>query len=387
MNYDIILKELFKKNRMNINLGLERISILLEKLKNPHLGYKTIHIAGTNGKGSTSTMLASILQSSGYKVGLYTSPFIVDFKESISINKKIISNKEVEELYSKINPFIEDLTYFEIKTAMAFLYFTKQNVDVAVIETGLGGEFDATNVIIPEVSIITKISLDHKEILGDTIEEIAKAKAGIIKKNIPLITVYENSKLNSIKDKVKEMNSELIIVKKPKNKIKINLIGDFQQINANLAIKALSKTSFKISDEAILSGLNNLKIRGRFEIINNIIFDCAHNPDAIKTILPEVKKINKGKLIVVTSILNDKDKEEMIKLLEQIASILIITDIKNSRVCNPDLLASYSKKAIICKDSYKALNKAKLIANKNDTILVTGSCYLIGEIIKKLKRK
>ena len=212
MNYNQILKELYSLDTPKYTLGLGRINDLLKKLNNPEKKLKCIHVAGTNGKGSVCAMISSILQDAGYNVGMYTSPHLKKFNERIRINNKLITDKDIVKYYLKIKKYATDQTFFDMTTAMAFLYFYDEKVDFSVMETGLGGRLDSTNVITPVVSIITNVGIEHTEYLGSTIEKIAYEKAGIIKKNVNVITGAENEALKIIKTIAKKKNSKLIVV-------------------------------------------------------------------------------------------------------------------------------------------------------------------------------
>ncbi len=378
-DYDKLLENIFNRDKSKTKLGLERMNEVMGKFHDPHKKIKTIHIAGTNGKGSVSSMITAILIQAGFKTGLFTSPFLVDFRESIQINNKMISKENVLALYKKIEPFSKDLTYFELKTAIAFLYFFENNVDYAVIETGLGGRLDATNIIVPSISIITNTALEHKEYLGNTIEEIAREKAGIIKENVPIITMVDNGGLTIIKKIAAEKNSPLIIPEK--KDYSTNLRGNFQKKNASLAVEAAKKLG--IDDEQIKKGLMNVQLRGRFDYIEeNLIFDCAHNLHATEVLSKEMLNIKKGKIITIISIMNDKEKLGMIRNLESFTDKFIITSVNLERASNPEDISSLTKIPYeIEKNPVEALKKAKQEAQKNDKILVTGSCYLIGELM------
>ena len=378
-DYDKLLENIFNRDKSKTKLGLERMNEVMGKFHDPHKKIKTIHIAGTNGKGSVSSMITAILIQAGFKTGLFTSPFLVDFRESIQINNKMISKENVLALYKKIEPFSKDLTYFELKTAIAFLYFFENNVDYAVIETGLGGRLDATNIIVPSISVITNTALEHKEYLGNTIEEIAREKAGIIKENVPIITMVDNGGLTIIKKIAAEKNSPLIIP--GKKDYSTNLRGNFQKKNASLAVEAAKKLG--IDDEQIKKGLMNVQLRGRFDYIEeNLIFDCAHNLHATEVLSKEMLNIKKGKIITIISIMNDKEKLGMIRNLESFTDKFIITSVNLERASNPEDISSLTKIPYeIEKNPVEALKKAKQEAQKNDKILVTGSCYLIGELM------
>lgn len=385
--YEEILNELFN-NKNKVKLGLDRVKDVLNKLNKPHLAIKTIHVAGTNGKGSTSSMIASILQDAGFKVGLFISPFVIDFRESIQINKNYIKKEEIVRLYNKVKNVDENnLTYFEIKTIMAFLYFFKNNVDFAIIETGLGGRLDATNVIKPLVSIITNISLEHKDYLGETIEKIAYEKAGIIKEDTPIITLSENAGLNTIKQIAKKKNSELITVN-VNEPIFTNLNGNFQQKNVYLAKEAIDylrkKYHFEISEDNIYEGLLQVKIPGRFQRFDNVIYDCAHNPNAMKTLKNEIQSLPTNKVISIITIMDDKNKLDMINEIDEFSDYIIFTRVNIKRCSDPYKLRELSfKENEIIINPKEALKKAQSLSKEGDLVIVTGSCYLIGELIPR----
>ncbi|MCK5283708.1 MAG: bifunctional folylpolyglutamate synthase/dihydrofolate synthase [Nanoarchaeota archaeon] len=365
-------------------LGLDKIKQLLEKLNNPQDKLKCIHVTGTNGKGSVCAILSSILTKAGYKVGMYTSPHLKRFTERFQINGKEIQEERLNQLIEKVKPYHTDQTFFEITTAIAFLYFAEENVDFLVLEVGLGGRLDATNVITPLLSIITNISLEHTQILGETEEKIAYEKAGIIKKAVPTITLAKGSALKVIKKIAKENNSKLFSPKIKKN-LSLNLKGEFQIENASIALKAVELLKDrKITKESIKKGLNNINWPGRFEFIeDNILVDCAHNPDATKALKNEIKKIRKkyAKVISVVGILNDKDKKAMVRDISSFSDYLIFTKPKIERASNPGELSLFTnQRKEIIPDVNHALKKAKKIANKEDLILVTGSIYTVGEV-------
>ena len=253
MEYKKILKYLYGLETPEVKLGLDNIQLLLDKIGNPEKKLKCIHVAGTNGKGSVCAMLFYILKEAGFKVGLYTSPHLKKFNERIRINGNFITDREIVEYFLKVKPHITNQSFFEITTAMAFLYFCEKNVDYAVMEVGLGGRLDATNVATPIVSIITNIGLEHTELLGDTIEKIAFEKAGIIKKNIPVVTGAKGNALKVIKKISKSRNAQLFLAENFKDVEFNHLNGSFQQQNKNIALTAIS----------VLKKFNLLKIKFR----------------------------------------------------------------------------------------------------------------------------
>jgi len=392
MNYKQTLDYIYNlkgsEYKGNFNLSLGNVKVLLRKLGNPEKSLKVIHVAGTNGKGSVCAMIASILREAGYKVGMYTSPHLKDFRERFLINGVKISEKELVRCFQIVNLFITNQTFFEVITAMAFLYFNDKNVDFLVLEVGMGGRLDATNVVNPLVSVITNIGLEHQDYLGNTVEKIAYEKAGIVKEGKPVVTGASGAALNVIKKVAKERNAPLSLVK-PIRKIPLRLKGDFQRINASIVwetIKVLNKEyNLKVNNSKIKKGLLKTKWPGRLEFISsNVLVDCAHNPEAVKALKKELIKIKKNykKIYLIIAMLKDKDYKTMLKELLPLANGVILTKVKIPRALEPKVLAKYvGKNYIIIEDAKKALRYAKEIAKKDDLIVVTGSIYLVGEVI------
>lgn len=388
MSYNNALEFIYSRESFGIKLGLSNIKNLLKKLNNPHEDLKFIHIAGTNGKGSCCAMISSILQEQGYKVGMYTSPHLVDFEERIQINNRKILKKELTDLVKKIKPIVKNHTYFEVVTAMAFQFFKEKEVDFVVAEVGLGGRLDATNVITPLISVITNISLEHKDHLGDTIEKIAFEKAGIIKKNIPTVTAAEDPALKVIKKISKKRNSKLSTVKL-NNKIKTNLNGSFQLINASTSLKAiklLQEQGIEISINSIIKGLNRVIWPGRMQFISkNTLLDCAHNPAAAETLAKDIKRQKYKKLTLVIGILKDKDIKNIINTLSPLANHIIITKPNTERAADPKIISKHINKSYaIIPDLKEALEFAKSMTKKDDLLLITGSVYTVGEAMQNL---
>ncbi|MFH0868584.1 MAG: folylpolyglutamate synthase/dihydrofolate synthase family protein [Candidatus Woesearchaeota archaeon] len=388
MNCNQILKELYKLENVKFIQSLANMEILLKKLHNPEKNLKYIHVAGTNGKGSVCAMLSSILTNAKYKVGMYTSPHLKKFNERIRINNKPITGKDIAKYYSKVKSYITNQTFFEITTSMAFLYFKEKKVDFVVLETGLGGKLDSTNVIKPLISIITNVGIEHTEYLGNTIKQIAYEKAGIIKEKIPVVTAAKGIALAAIKKISNKKNSPLFIIKTNKiKKIKLNnLKGKFQLTNAAIAEKTINilnnNKKIKINEKNIINGLKNTKWPGRFQFIKkNILIDCAHNPHAFRILVKELKNVKYNKLILVAGFSKDKDIKTISKIIKPLANKVILTKSSNERAAEPEAIKKYFNMPIIIKNSKKALNYAKKTASKDDLILVTGSIFLAGEII------
>ena len=401
-----------------MHLGLEAITEILSRLRNPQNSYKTILVAGTNGKGSTATMIASVLRSADYKVGLYTSPHLVDVRERIVINGKKIAGKDFNQIIADIKEKAKKpLTYFELLTAAAFVYFQRQKVDIAVLEVGLGGSLDATNICRPLVSIITNIAFDHMAYLGNTLESIAREKAGVIKqKGICITAAKQKIVLDVLKSvclchkaKLYHLGSDIKITKQKNtfftyrglyrhiSGLKIALKGEHQWANAALAMAAIEiagKNGFKIDDEAIRAGLKNTKLAARIEVLQNnplFVLDGAHNPAGISILCEALKKdFSYRRLILIFSSLADKNYHQMLQKIAPLANKIILTKLKTTRAELPDnmliILEKIGYKAIVTQNVGQAIQKAQALAEKNDLICATGSLYLAGEVKQKFPK-
>jgi len=387
MNYNQIINYLNSLEKIGTMFGLSRIKAILKKLGNPEKSLKVIHVAGTNGKGSVCAMLAAILQGKGYKVGLYTSPHLKDIRERFKVNNKDISTKDFIKYFLKVKKYSKKETYFEFITAMAFLYFKDRKVDFLILEVGMGGRLDATNVVKPLVSVITNIELEHTDYLGKTIEKIAYEKAGIIKNKVPVITSTKGKALNVIKKVAKSKNSRVIVPKK--YNYKTNLKGDFQVFNANIAIETINVLNqlkiIKINNKTIKKSLKKVNWPGRVQFKDSILLDCAHNPSGVKALVQYIKTLKRKKIILIFGVLDDKDYRAMLRHLMPFVYKIIITRPNSFRALEPRILAKevekYSKYFLIIKDPSRSLKYAKSIKGKEDLILVTGSIYVVGELI------
>ncbi len=376
--------------------------------------FKTIHVAGSNGKGSTCAFIANILAEHGYRTGLYTSPHLVEPTERMQINGKKISEKRFAELCSRFRKLVKqkklEATHFEIMTAMALKYFEEEKIDFLVAETGMGGRLDATNVLHGMVNVITKISLEHTQYLGKTIAKIASEKAGIIKENSIVVTHKNNPGEKIIRKRAKEKSSELIepvykiiesnasaqefyLTKPTKLKgLKISMIGEHQCENAALAIAAilaLGKKGFAVSEKALRNGLEKTKWRARLEVVSIkplIILDSSHNNDGWKTSFKALKLFKHKKLIVVTGAMKDKDISELKKQLKN-ADKVIITKVDFFGAETPERLRKKLGIGKILVPAEKAVKIAIESAGKNDLVLVTGSIYVTGKAYEALRIK
>lgn len=427
MTYKETIDYLFTRLPMFSRIGAAAIKkdlhntiVLCEALGNPHKKFKSIHIAGTNGKGSVSHMLAAVLQTAGYKTGLYTSPHLHDFRERIKINGEMISEDFVINFTKRIQPLIDELepSFFEITVAMAFDYFAQQEVDVAIIEVGLGGRLDSTNIITPVLSVITNIGWDHMNLLGNSLEKIAEEKAGIIKPNVPVVIgeVIPESKLVFLQ-KAQKQNAELHFAQeefrlksfhhnddilsveieetetRKSDSYQLDLPGIYQTKNiltVLASVKQLQKTNWKISNDHLHSALKQTKkingLHGRWERIHEnprVILDVGHNEDGVKQIVLQLSQTKHNRLHIVLGMVKDKEIDKVLSLLPkdavyyftraQIPRALPETDLKQKALDHHLTGETFT-------DVNAALNNAKQMANTDDLILVCGSVFLVGEV-------
>jgi dihydrofolate synthase/folylpolyglutamate synthase len=371
--------------------GLENVSHLLNSLGNPHLKTETIHVAGTNGKGSTCSFIASLLTEKGEKVGLFTSPHIFDFKERIRINGTKISEEEVVSFCHQLKeielPF--QPSFFEITFAMAMHHFERNNCTYAIIETGLGGRLDATNVITPLISIITNISLDHQNFLGNTIEAIAAEKAGIIKNKVPVFVAEESSITKKIFVNTANVNNTHVTFLTPSQKVHQNL-ASYQQTNLQTALQAIAIIDIHPTEQEITSAITrlyqNTGLFGRFQEINSaprIIIDAAHNEAGIKILLKELQQTPHEKLKFIVGSSGDKDLKKLIANLP-ITSEINLCVFKNERSTTYDELSKIAAENSTIKKVYPEINQAinEIASNtlSNETIVICGSFFLISDI-------
>lgn len=422
MTYDEALTFIHRVNPMFCNPGLDRVLSLCEALGNPQDDLKFIHVAGTNGKGSTSAMLDSILRAAGYKVGLYTSPFILRFNERIRVDGKEIPDEDLAEMTEIIRPIAESMedkpTEFELITAIAFAYFKKRGCDIVVLECGLGGRFDATNVIKTTLlSLITGISKDHVAILGDSIEKIAWEKAGIIKENTPVIFGGEDETAKAVICKeAAEKNAPYSTVDREKiavrsadlsgskfdfgdwRGIRIKLLGSYQPKNAAMAlsaIDALKKTGLDIPDSAVKDGLAAAKWAARFEILANdptIIFDGSHNAEGIAAATESIKQyFGNERVIVISGVLRDKEYEKIAADISEIAETVYTITPENPRALSAekyaDVIGEKGASATPTSSIKEAIRSAINEAKKTDSaVVILGSLYTYENVIKEIKK-
>lgn len=423
MNYQEAIEYIHSTYKFGSKLGLENIKYLLSLLGNPQEDLKIIHVAGTNGKGSTSSFIHGILKAEGYKVGLYTSPFIEEFTERMQINGEKIDKQKLAQLATIVKEKIGIMlaegkshpTEFEVGTAIAFLFFAREQVDYVVLEVGMGGRLDATNVIeTPLISVITPIAYDHIEHLGDTLGKIAFEKAGIIKENSYVVSYPQEAEaMETIKHVSKERNSELFvadlnnlevsfssiqeqkfsveILGKLYKDIKITLAGVHQIYNCSMALTTIEVLkqykNIQISDEAIYRGLYDTKWIGRLEVLDNnplVIIDGAHNLQGAQALKKSVETLLKDyNITFVVAMLQDKDVKGVLKHVIPFMNKVIVTTPNNPRAMKAEDLAKeltiFGKDIYVCKNVGDAVKKAYEITEKTDAILFAGSLYMIGE--------
>jgi dihydrofolate synthase/folylpolyglutamate synthase len=426
MNGRSAIEYLLGLEMFGMRLGLENVTELLDRMGNPHREWKAVHVAGTNGKGSVCAFVSSVLQEAGYKSGLYTSPHLVDLNERIRVNGELIADDRLEELAARTRVVSEDMasvspekqiTFFEFLTALAFHHFHENDIDIGVLEVGLGGRLDATNVVVPEVSAITHLAVEHTEHLGNTLEQIAGEKAGIIKDGVPVV-VSDNPALKAIAEACNERQSDMIVVGKDieydrtsygldgqrlrvkgdsEHEIEIGLLGMYQIRNAATAygiLEVLRRKGYEIPDKAISKGFSSTTWPGRFQIVRRnpfLVIDTAHNPDAALELRKTVEEVLQyDKSILVLGMLNDKDLKAFGKTLVPIADTVLATESKSSRAFPAGEIAeemqNHAENVEVVPNVAEALKKAMSVSGKNDLICVTGSNTMVGEALQYLDK-
>lgn len=430
--YDETLGYLANLTKFGMNLGLKRIQALLERLNNPERQLRIIHVGGTNGKGSTSIMIAQILWEAGYKAGIFTSPHLHDFRERFVINKQMISKSEVIRQVNQLRPHLEKLvaggmehpTEFEVHTALALNYFAQEKVDFAVIEVGLGGEIDSTNVVSPLVSVITNVGMDHTDYLGEDLSVITKVKAGIIKPNSVVVTAADRLQvLKIITEKASQLGVKLVKVgedvcwKKQSSgefeqefdlsglnafypDLYLNLMGEHQLRNAATAVTVCevltSEYGVAIPRKAVYDALCKVQWPGRLELLSSspkVLLDGAHNIDGAEVLLQALKQYSRDRLILCLGILDDKEREKIADLLIPIADEVFITKPQSPRAQDwtglADIAGKYNKPVTSIENPKEAVKEAFCRLKSTDMLCVTGSLYMIAdareELLKILK--
>jgi len=411
--------------------NLDRMRLLLKRLENPHDKFKSVHVAGTKGKGSTCAMIASMLQANGLKVGLYTSPHLIDVRERIVINGEMIPSQDFSRLVKLVEPLAARIkplpSYFDVLTAIAFTWFAEQGIDIAVVETGLGGRLDSTNVIHPEVTAVTSISKDHMAQLGNTLGKIATEKGGIFKTGVPALTVIQDPEAEAaLKASAEKAGALFDVVGKsiefsyrfeatrmmgPHNRIclttpntrfehlQVPLFGEHQAINCGLALAVIDKLKTRgipINDSKAMEGLAKTTLAGRMELVNQtprVLVDGAHNAASLDALIKSIgQHIPYDSMVVIFGCCADKDVSGMLERIAGGADKVIFTGVNNIRSSNPEELAQrytelYGKMAQVAPSLEDALSIANRAVSKEDLICITGSFYLVGEAKKLFAAK
>ncbi len=424
MDYDAALHQLYSLERFGIKLGLDNIRTLLSLVGNPHVGLKAVHVTGTNGKGSVCAYIASVLQHAGYRTGLYTSPHLVRFNERIQVDGVPISDADLLRLWNGIQPALKQMdgeravnrpTFFEVTTALAFEYFRERAVDVASVEVGMGGRFDATNVLESRVAVVARVGLEHTEHLGRTVDRIAREKAGIIKPTSRAVTVDQEA-LPVIEARCRELGVPLTVVGRDvtvervsqdlsEQRLRVRgafgdlsvttpLVGSFQVENVGLAVAALTelrKTGVDVPDAAIVSGLAATRWPARFQAVRReplVVVDGAHNGPAAAALAAAYKEIFPGKkCLLVTGILADKDLASIAGSLGPLAERVVACRPKSHRAYHPEEVASAFRRFApteVIPSVPDAIDRALSQAGKDDLVLITGSIYTAGEALEHL---
>lgn len=381
--------------------GLERILVMDTHLEYPHRTFKSIHVAGTNGKGSTSHILASVLQSAGYKVGLYTSPHLLDFRERIKVNGQPIAEKNIIQFIERHAAYFESeqISFFEMTVGMAFSHFRERQVDYAIVEVGLGGRLDATNIIMPVLSVITNIGLDHTEFLGTTRTQIAKEKAGIIKSGIPVVVGKKDEETQKVfEETALKQSAKLTFVKVQNQHWETDLKGVYQAQNIQTALTALAcLDDYKINLNTIKQGLKNIisntGLLGRWQIIADspqLILDVGHNKEGLSYLVTELQKLAFDHLHLIMGFVKGKKVVDLISLFPSEASFYLSSPKIDRAIPLSTLkaeLTESSKKIDFFPTVIDALNKARSSANVNDLILVCGSTFVVAEVLSFIKNQ
>ena len=384
-----------KEGKTAYKKDLTNIVAFSKELEHPEKKFKSIHVGGTNGKGSTSHMLASILQEAGYKVGLYTSPHLKSFTERIRINGDEIPKENVTSFIAKHQTFLKEqqLSFFEMTVGLAFDYFANEKVDVAIIEVGLGGRLDSTNIITPEIAVVTNIGLDHVQILGDTLPKIALEKAGIIKPTIPVVVGEKQPEVEHVfLEKAKALDAKIEFASDTNYEYATDLLGEYQKANVKTAITAIHNLdTFKASEKAIQKGLlhvvQNTNLQGRWQILREapkVICDTAHNKEGLQTVMQQLQKETYNKLHIVLGVVSDKDLDDILPLFPTNATYYFCKP-NIPRGLSADVLmekaSKYNLEGNFFESVQMAYQEALLIANQQDVIYVGGSTFVVAEII------
>lgn len=421
-DFSATLNYLYGLQARGMKFGLENTRALLSSLGNPQKRLRTVHIAGTNGKGSTAALIAAVLNAAGYRTGLYTSPHLLRFTERIRVHGKEIDQEEVAEYVRLLKYRIEALqsTFFEVTTALALRYFADKDVDVAVIETGLGGRLDATNVLTPLLSIITSVGLDHTELLGNALRDIAREKGGIIKPGVPCLVgrvpanemavlrriagarkskIVQSSSATHVGTVAGGLNGQVVDVRTKVSLLRnlfCSLPGDFQQDNialAVLAIENLRRDGFgRLGEGAVRRGFSEVRrfsgLRGRLELIKKkpfVLVDVAHNPDAMRALVGSLRKLFHRRIVAAFGAMKDKDVREMARSLSRISRLTVAVSPSLDRAMNPraivEMFHGAGGKCVNGGSVRQGVRLALIEAGNDDVVVITGSHYVVGEFL------
>ncbi|HEV8662581.1 MAG TPA: folylpolyglutamate synthase/dihydrofolate synthase family protein [Candidatus Methylomirabilis sp.] len=431
MTYPDALQYLYGLQRLGIKLGLENIRRLLQALGNPERAFRAVHVGGTNGKGSTAAMLAAVLQAAGLRVGLYTSPHLLDFSERIRVNGKPIGPPAVTSLTAEVRAAVEATfahvpdelpshpTFFEVTTALAFLHFARAGAEWAVVEVGLGGRYDATNVLAPDLTVITNVAVEHQDLLGESLEAIAAEKAGIVKPGIPLVTAATEPALTVLRRAAEERGAPLLHVpgayswlreaplpdgqvfslrgpRTDRGSLRISLLGRHQLVNAATAVAAaetLREGGLTLSEEGIREGLSAARWPARLQVVGErprLLVDGAHNPAACRAVRDFLEEEAPGRRLLVFGALKDKDWGQMLKILLPAFAAAILCRPPSDRAADPASLVEAARGLCphveVVPEVRDALARARALARPEDAILVTGSLFTAGAALADLGR-
>jgi dihydrofolate synthase / folylpolyglutamate synthase len=409
--YSGALEYLFSLEKFGIVFGLENIRWLLGLVGDPQNAFKAVHVGGTNGKGSVATMLAAMLHKAGYGTGKYTSPHLLSFTERVTVNEVPMSEENLVDITATLREAVERadrdrfFTFFDFTTALAFEQFRRKKVEVAVAEVGLGGRLDSTNVLVPLVSIITNVAMDHMDYLGDTIGQIAVEKAGVIKEGVPAVTGAEGEALEIIRGSAAAKDSRLYVlgedfsfrktgdqmmsyegVHHTMEGLYVNLKGDHQLANSAVALCALeilSGVGFNVTEKDIREALAEIDWPGRLEVVREhpiVLLDGAHNPHGCRSLARYLKeRYPHTRKVLVFGVMKDKKFQEMMEILTPLMDKVILTTTTMDRAAQPEALTSLAPGALVRPDIKEALETAQALATEKDMIIVTGSLYILGE--------
>ncbi|HYY31123.1 MAG TPA: folylpolyglutamate synthase/dihydrofolate synthase family protein [Chthoniobacterales bacterium] len=385
--YNAAIQWLFDTQSRGVKLGLENVRRLLMALDEPQNELRFVHIAGTNGKGSVCAMIDSICRFAGIRTGLFTSPHLIRFNERIQVSGAPINDEAVVDGVEKIRGTIDERfhpTFFEITTALAFDHFRKQNVELVVLETGLGGRLDATNVVHPLVSVLTSIDLDHQSWLGESLAKIATEKGGIIKPGIPAVSAPQFPEVRVALERIAdERSAPITFVENPLNEPVIALAGSHQRLNAAVAIAAIDRAAIGVGRRAVRDGLAKVHWPGRFQRFDEqLILDGAHNPSATIQLIQAWEECLKARrATIIFGGLLDKDLESMISMLSRLAARFLVVPVRSKRAASTWEIARFVPKHLPCAQCVSAEEALALARSFEDHILVTGSLFLVGEIL------